>query len=342
MIIAYDARPLRKKYWGVAVVVTNLCSRLTPRYSFTGLSPRYEAFSREDLTTWPSLPMLNMAMFEASVLLTRQYDLYWGTNHVIPELCRSPAIVTVHDLSLLAYSKGHPVPKYQAWRMASSIKRARAIVTVSQTTADDLIAIMPELKSRVEVALNGFELPRGELDEPCEAQEESPYMVMLGAHGLRKNLALAAASVLRAAGGRDLRLLVTGDVHPSFSDIIHRYRNVVELVGVLPKEKLFNLVRRAVGLVYPSRYEGFGFPMLEAMAVGCPVLALDTPISREIGGNAAWFLPEDSACWATAIQELRRNPTRRLEMQHLGRENTKRFSWDRTAEVYSQVFDHSA
>ena len=343
MIVAYDARPLRKRHWGVGAVVANVCSRLASRYSFTGLSPRYPAEEKEDgLITWPSLPGLNMAIFEASVLLARRFDLYWGTNHLVPGLCRGPAVVTVHDLSLLAYPKGHPAPRYQAWRMASSIKLARAIVTVSQTTADDLIAVMPELRSRVEVALNGFDVPRVELNKRREAESDRPYMVMLGAHGLRKNLALAAVSVFRAAGGGHLRLLLTGDLHPSYRDIIHQYRDVVELAGVLPRQELFDLISGAVGLMYPSQYEGFGLPMLEAMAAGCPVLALDTPISREIGGNAAWFLAEESACWATAIQELMRNRGRRLEMQDLGRENIKRFSWDRTAEVYAQVFDRSA
>lgn len=318
-------------------MVTSVCSRLPARCSLTGLAPSYQAPDGPDLITWPSLPRLNLAMFEASTLLAGKYHIYWGTNHVIPQLCDRPAVVTVHDLSWLIYANGHPTLRYQAWRMTSSMRRAHSIITVSHTTASDLADLMPELRSRIVVALNGLNFQEDESCELCEARTEAPYVLMLGAHGPRKNLPLALASVRSIPG--DMRLVLTGEVHACFRDIIRRDQNVMEVTGVLPDNELFKLARRAVALLYPSRYEGFGMPMVEAMAAGCPVLALDTPISREIGGEAAWYLPEEPLPWARAINVLRINPRRRLEMQLAGRQNIRRFSWDRTADVYAQVFD---
>jgi glycosyltransferase involved in cell wall biosynthesis len=113
-------------------------------------------------------------------------------------------------------------------------------------------------------------------------------------------------------------------------------------LGVLPKAEVFRLLQSAVALFFPSRYEGFGFPLLEAMAAGCPVLALDTPINREVAGQAAWLLPEEPGEWEKTLRRLLTCSSARAEMKEKGFENLARFSWHRTAAIYGQVFKEVA
>jgi glycosyltransferase involved in cell wall biosynthesis len=141
-----------------------------------------------------------------------------------------------------------------------------------------------------------------------------------------------------AETGMHLPLVVTGDIDPYFARTVCANSQLVQPSGVVSKQQVFSLLRGARAMLFPSRYEGFGFPLLEAMEVGCPVLALDTPINREIGGDAAWLLPGDVSIWARALRDLRNSDSIRLEMSRKGAENLKRFSWDRTAELYEHAF----
>jgi glycosyltransferase involved in cell wall biosynthesis len=162
---------------------------------------------------------------------------------------------------------------------------------------------------------------------------------MLGAHRPRKNLplAVAAISLLRDRGAA-VKLVVTGNIDPLFEGLIADSREFVKCAGVLPKARVFRLLKGAVGLVFPSLYEGFGFPMLEAMAAGCPVLALDTAINREIAGEGAWFLPPEPQAWGQAVARLLGNTSLVTEMREGGFGNLHRFSWDTTAARYAEAF----
>jgi glycosyltransferase involved in cell wall biosynthesis len=344
MIVAYDARPLQPqtRHWGVGVLVDNLLSRLSQRFQFSGIAHRFVGAEREGIRTWPKIPYTNSIAFEASLLLLKEYDIYWGTNHFLPALTRRPSVVTVHDLLLLKYRSDQPYTRYLAWRFISSVKRAHRVIANSRTTADELLAAFPDVGKKLEVGLLGFDAPAdvgGDDSCPGQLGAESPYVVMLGAHRPRKNLALAVAAVSQVRkGGSRVKLLVTGDLHPSFEGLVSGATEFVSCLGVLPRPSLFVLLKGAVGLMFPSFYEGFGFPMLEAMAAGCPVLALDTPIGRETGGEAAWYLPPGPRSWSEALGQLLSRPSLRLEMQEKGFINLRRFSWEKTATVYADVF----
>jgi len=172
-----------------------------------------------------------------------------------------------------------------------------------------------------------------------QARTDSPYVAMLGAHRPRKNLPLAVAAItqLRERGSK-LKLLVTGDVHPSFDQLVSGSREFVTCAGLVPRPSLFALLQGAVAMMFPSLYEGFGFPMLEAMAAGCPVLALGTAINREIAGDAAFFLPAEARSWSDALAQLCSTTSLREEMRGRGFSNLQRFSWDKTAAVYAGAF----
>lgn len=346
LTIAFDARPLNPltRHWGVGVFIDNVTGRLRRSSEFVGYSPYFQGAEKEGIRTWPSIPNCNWFMFEATMLLGIRGDLYWGTNDFLPQYTRMPSVVTIHDLLLVHYPNDQPRTRFLANRMLSSVKRATKVVAVSQTTADDLLSVCPQAKDKIEVIHMGY----GHIGdrwpstsayrEPIDQQDDK-YVLMLGAHRPRKNLSLAinAVAILREKG-INLRLVITGNVHHCFSEEMRRYAAFVERVGVLPPEELHLRLQHAVALLFPSKYEGFGFPALEAMAAGCPVLALDTPINREISGKGALLLPDEPREWSYAIERLNRPSTFRGEMQGRGSENVQRFSWDRTAATYAQLF----
>jgi glycosyltransferase involved in cell wall biosynthesis len=344
MIIAYDARPLQPltRHWGVGVVIDNLVTRLRGSFHFSGIAHRFPGAEREGIKTWPLVPRMNNIAFEASTLLLRDFDVYWGTNDFIPALTSHPSLLTVHDLLLLKYPGDQRHTRFLAWRFASSVRRAGRVIADSKSTADDLLAVFPSITKKLEVALLGFGVPiegGGDASSSNYSNPDVPFVVMLGAHRPRKNLGLAVAAVaLARERGSKLSLVVTGDVHRSFERLISESRKFVSCAGVLPKPDLFDLLKHASGLLFPSVYEGFGFPMLEAMAAGCPVLALDTPVNREVAGDAARLLPGDPDPWAAALEELISSRSAMQEMREKGRTNLQRFSWDDTARIYAEAF----
>lgn len=342
-IVLYDARFLQPKtrHWGVGIVIRNVVERLADDFNFIGLSHHFPDAGHK-IKYWPSIPRVNRLLFEVSMLWARECDLYWGTTHFLPGLLNRPSVLTVHDMLLLNHVEDGRFALFLSQRFRSSLARATKIVADSRTTADDLAARLPELKPKIEVALLGYEAPELRSDDAA-GFSPSPYMLMLGCHRPRKNLELALATVsgLRERGA-GVQLLITGDVHRCFRRLLRQRPEGVLELGVLPKPELFRLLKGATCLLFPSKYEGFGLPLLEAMAVGCPVLALDIPINQEIAGDAARLLPNDPAKWAAAIKELATSRTMATEMREKGYQNLRRFSWEKTAAAYREIFHAAA
>jgi glycosyltransferase involved in cell wall biosynthesis len=341
--IAYDARPLRPevRFWGVGRMLDNLLPRLCARFEMVGLSFAFSDAARLGIVTWPVAPKLTTILFEASPLLVRDGSVYWGTNHFLPQFIRGRSVLTVHDLLLFRDPEGWEPAWYFVRRFVSALRRADRIVAVSKVTADDLVARFPALGRKIEVIHNAVDVEDvsgcpGESGSP--ARTDAPYVVMLGAHKQRKNLELAVAAVKQVRADKCLKLIVTGSVDQSYAELVRASAPIVELTGPLSSREVRSLLAGATALLFPSRYEGFGLPIIEAMALGCPVLALDTPISREVAGCAARLLPDDPRAWARAIERLVDSPAERDEMCKAGRENVARFSWDKAARQYSELF----
>ena len=342
--ILYDARPLQPgtRQWGPGVVLNQLLMRLSSNFHFTGMAQDFADAKDLKISTWKELPKLHNLLFEISPLLASSFDIYWGTNHFLPQLSLGkPTVITVHDLLLLRYPNDQRQSRYYSWRLVSSLRRADRVVAISETTAQDLLVDFPWLKNKLRVALNGYDsTPVTEQDVGIMRERfPEPYVVMLGGHRPRKNLSLGIASVaILRDMGVPIRLIISGNIHTSFQPLLNIHADILEQTGMLSRGQLRALLKNSQAMLFPSIYEGFGLPLLEAMSQGCPILALDIPINREIANQAALLLPDDPAEWAKQLKNVLHDSILRTELIESGFANLKRFDWNYTANVYTQIF----
>ena len=238
-------------------------------------------------------------------------------QYALPPALPCPAVVTVHDLSF----ERDPATMSHRDRVTfrtvvpRAVRRAAIVFAVSERTRRDLIELYETPPEKIVLTPNAVDpafTPAGEPDG---------YLLYVGAIQRRKN-PLAAADAAQVVG---MPLVVAGPAkEPELARELER--RGADLRGYVDKTELASLYRRAACLVFPSRYEGFGLPLLEAMACGTPVVAADEPALREVGGDAAVYA--DDAGLAPAIQ---RTLAERDARSRAGIERARLFSWDETA-----------
>ena len=247
--------------------------------------------------------------------------------HAIPPRCRCPAVLTVQDLSFerepgLMGLKDRVTFKLVVRR---SVKRAVRVLAISERTKRDLVELYGIDPARVVVTPLGVDA----VFRPGGSRED--FLLFVGAIQERKD-PRAAALAAREVGRR---LVVVGPTKDE--SLAEELRGLgADLRGYVPKDELARLYREAACLVFPSRYEGFGLPVLEAMASGTPVVAAPDEAVQEVADGAAVYAEPGGL--AVAVQEAL---ARRDELGAAGIERAGRFSWAetarRTAEVYREV-----
>jgi glycosyltransferase involved in cell wall biosynthesis len=253
-------------------------------------------------------------------------------QHAIPLRCPCPAVVTIHDLSFerdpkLLGPKDRLVFRTMVPRAA---RKATRLIAVSERTKADLIELYDIPAERITVTHHGIDPafnPRPTSSVPGTGENGS-YALFVGSIQARKD-PLAAADAAAAAG---LRFVVAG---PTRDRELAREleRRGADLRGYLDMPALADLYRGAACLVLPSRYEGFGLPVLEAMACGTPVVAAPEPALQEVAGDAALYA--DRAHLAEAIRQAVREHDR---LAAAGLERAKAFSWQETARRTLDVY----
>jgi glycosyltransferase involved in cell wall biosynthesis len=259
-------------------------------------------------------------------------------NYVIPAGYRGRAVVTVHDLSF------ERLPGLMSMRdrllfrtlVPRSARRADRVLAVSEWTKRDLVERYGIAAERIAVTRNGVDPlfhPNG------EARKGPPYALFVGGIQPRKD-PLTALEAL-ALHDRELRLLVVGSEKRgghAFREAVRRLglERRVELTGHVEREELATLYRGAECLVFPSRYEGFGLPVLEAMASGIPVVASNAGALPEVAGDAALLVePGDPSALAAGIE---RALAERERLVAAGLEHVRRYSWAECARLTLEVY----
>ncbi len=244
-----------------------------------------------------------------------------------PPAC--PLVVTVHDLAVLRHPETFNLWTRQYSRLCVSrvARAARLVIAVSEHTKRDVVELLGVTEERIRVVPNGV----GEAFSPEGPAEDGDYVLAVGTVEPRKNLARLSEATRRL--GVELRVVgAKGWGHVELGAGVRR-------LGRVSDDELARLYRGARCLAYPSLYEGFGIPILEAMASGTPVVTSRGGATEEVAGAAAILVdPRDTAAIAAGIDEA---AARRAELVPAGLERAREFSWAvtarRTVEAYREA-----
>jgi glycosyltransferase involved in cell wall biosynthesis len=256
------------------------------------------------------------------------------TQYALPLRSPCPCVVTVHDASFerepgLMSRKDRIVFRHVVPR---AVRGAARVLTVSERTKADLVALYGVPPEHVVVTPNGVDPafhPAGAEEPPGDTVSRGPYVLAVGAIQLRKDH-LAALAAAEEVG---LPLVIAGPTKDEALAAELRARGA-RLAGYVTTEHLAELYRGAACLVHTSRYEGFGLPVVEAMASGVPVVALPDPAVLEVAGNAAVLVDDEGL--AEGIREALRE---RDSLVAAGLQRARSFSWRTTAERTLAVYE---
>ena len=268
-------------------------------------------------------------------------EVFHAPVNVAPLVLRMPVVLTLHEAEPFMPGAGIPLPLLAWWRVmrARSARRACRILAVSEAAKGEIVRWMGVPEAKVRVVHSGVDLERF---QPSAAPEpplmDGAYILWAGRPYPRKNLPrlVRAFEIVRRAG-RPERLVLAGisgwaerellgalDASSDGDAIVRR--------GPLPAGDLPGWYRQAALYAFPSLHEAFGFPMLEAMACGTPVVAGDIPALREVGGDAAVYAdPCSPESIAEAMLTVLDNPERAAELRQAGLARAARFTWQATA-----------
>jgi glycosyltransferase involved in cell wall biosynthesis len=264
------------------------------------------------------------------------FDLFHGTDFVVPP-SRRPRVVTVHDLSfLLTPQFADPgLVRYLTSAVPRAIDASAIVITVSASVAAEVAGRFPAARDKIVAIPNGVRIPE---HLPARHDSDRPELLAVGTVEPRKNFStlIPAMGAVRASHP-DARLTIAGRIGWRSEEIVEailaaEMSGIVRFVEAPDDDTLESLYATATLAVSPSFYEGFGLPVLEAMARRVPVVASDIEAHRETGGDAACYADPDSAeSWAAAILRLLDDSPKRARMAQRGFSRAGRFSWQETA-----------
>jgi glycosyltransferase involved in cell wall biosynthesis len=288
-------------------------------------------------------------------LVTGPLDLFYSPDFVLPPTWpRTRTVLTVHDLSFLRYPQ-HYMPKlarYLGQVVPRSVARADRVLADSEATRADLIELMGVAPERVEVLYSGVAPRFRPQAEPGERERlrdrhglaERPYILSVGTIQPRKNTVhlIRAFARMRSVTRRPEQLLIAGGRGWLYQEAVAeaaRHGDDVRILGFASDVDLPALYRGAALFAFPSFYEGFGLPVLEAMACGVPVVCSNASSLPEVAGDAALLVdPHDEAGLAQAMQRALEDEPLRREMVARGLEQAAQFTWERAARQLLATF----
>ena len=279
-------------------------------------------------------------------------------HYTMPLAARLPVVTTLHDATFFTDPAVHlPVKRrfFRAWTRVS-LRRARRAVTPSAATRDELVRVAGARRDRVDVAHLGVDGAR--FHRPTEAEvsrvratldlDDTPYVAFLGTLEPRKNVPALVRAWVRACAGRSTppALVLAGG--RGWDEEIDRVAAEVPAglrllrTGYLPLADLAGLLGGAELVAYPSLGEGFGLPVLEAMACGAPVLTTRRLALPEVGGDAVAYCEPDVAGIESGLRALLDDPVRRAELAAAGLARAGEFTWAATARAHLASYRRAA
>jgi len=321
--------------------------------SFVPPSPRFTKV----LADYPHYSFSEQFQF-LRVLNRARLDLVHFCHFNAPIFYRRPYIVTIHDLTVSFYPgkkmNGFLRRLAYEWVLKSVTRKARKIIAVSQNTKDDLRQLLGIPDGKITVIYNGIDpafaqpsvIPKSQLTEKFGLHK--PYFLYTGVWRDHKNVVglLQAFSLLQHEMNGSFQLLITGRPNSSYPEIpatikVLGLQDDVCLSGLVSEEELKTLYQHALAYVFPSFYEGFGFPPLEAMQCGIPVAASSTSSIPEVcgEGNALFFDPHDTREMKEAMRLVATNSGIRNKLIERGLKHVRQFDWGTMAKMVMNIYN---
>jgi alpha-1,3-rhamnosyl/mannosyltransferase len=277
-------------------------------------------------------------------------DVYHATYFAVPAIVPGRVVVTIYDLIPRLFPQYWPNglirSTINAW-MAYAARRAARIIACSHNTANDIARLLPAAVAKVRVVPLGVSPWTGERPRQAAATA-APYLLYVGSNKPHKNLPRLVAAFARIAPGTAANLIVAGawDArYPEARDEVRRRRlgGRVSFEHQPSPTRLADLYMGATGFIFPSLYEGFGLPIVEAMAAGAPVATTDRGSLREVAGDAALlFDPTDESAITAAMERLLTDQDLRTQLSARGRARAALYPWSRTAQETWTVYEEVA
>jgi glycosyltransferase involved in cell wall biosynthesis len=293
---------------------------------------------------------------------TTRFDAFLAPNYIPPATKTKGLVITVHDLAFKILPETAPhANRYWHEYFGRALNHAAEIITVSEATRHDLCDIYEIDPGRVTAVHSGVDFdiykPASEEDIATTRRDlgiEGPYFLFVGGLEPRKNLRMLLRAFDRLDSEiRPTLVLAGAPVHwiPGGPEIMssalrslpEEVQRKVILPGYVTNKQKVALYTGAEALVYPSVYEGFGFPVLEAMACGTPVLTSDTSSLPEVAGDAAILVdPYETSSIMEGMQHLLTDEPLRARLREAGLQRAKQFSWEETARQTAKVLHRAA
>jgi glycosyltransferase involved in cell wall biosynthesis len=293
------------------------------------------------------------------VLHREKPDVYHAPHYVLPPAVSCSSVVTIHDCIHLMFPQYLPnriAYTYARMAMWSAARRSDCILTVSHASKRDILNFFSVPPDKIEVIYNAID-DRFSVEPNADAvarvreryQLDQRFVLYVGNIKPHKNLVrlIEAFAALRQGEFEDLKLLIIGDEIsklPALRRAVHSYKlhKHVRFLGYQPDDTLAILYRLASLFVFPSLYEGFGLPPLEAMASGTPVVTSNVSSLPEVTGDAAVLVdPHDAGSIEHGMRRVLTDPALAAEMSRLGLIRAREFSWERSVArilgVYQKV-----
>lgn len=361
--IGIDTRITHYRVGGISTYIRQLISALEsliPPHDIRVFQSRKSRESLSDKFASAKLwtpPHHRLERLTLSVELTRHnLDIFHATDFIPPRFGAKRHVITVHDLTFLHYPqhKDAEAIRYYNDQIQYAVDRADHILSVSQATKNDLMTLLNVPESKITIQPNGVTPQFKVLDQTfLQAQRSAlklpkKYILTVGTLEPRKNIStlLSAYEKLPKELRETHALLLVGQVGWLFDDTMTRIKTLQEagyniiVRSDITDEQLPLVYNLAEVFTFPSYYEGFGLPALEAMACGTPVISSDTSSLPEVIGNAGlFFTPENHEMLAQLLTQVLSDEACQQDLHTKGLDRASQFTWERSAKIALSVYD---
>jgi len=281
------------------------------------------------------------------ILMKTKGDIFHSLDYPLPLFSPIPTVITIYDT--IPFSDYDNRSRLSLSRvkllMRLSARSASKIITISKNSCEDIYRIFNVPKNKIAVIYPGSG-NEWNIQTDKYASQDKNYIINIGSYQKRKNRGkIVNAYKIIAEKFPNIKLVFTGELTPISQNLIHQIKNSnlenrVILTGNLVENEIKKYLEKSIMMVFPSLYEGFGFPILEAMKNRIPVITSNIPVFKEIAGNAAIFVdPQKELEIADAMDLLLSNEAIRNKKIKLGIENVYNYSWDECANLTITAYE---